>query len=317
MSGDQGTSAPAATGLVRIDASEKIMSLCTGGEASLKFIQDMGKTLAESRMLKLKNPQQGAAVVFASICEGTTPFQLMREYHIMDDGGMAMKADAMLAKFNAAGGKHKWIEDGRNGKALLRLFWQGETTDVPYTIDDAKTAKLIRPNGNWEKNPASMLRARATSEGIRMVCPGVIAGLYCPEDFAEEVEASATTPAKSRKTSATTDASTAASTAENTPAKTEPEVVDAVAEPAATAAAETVPFDGGSTPSHEAYEADKVQMEIDSILGELGKTRADIEAGIRAKNPKFTTIDALTLDNAKKLLEGLRAKKQQAAASAS
>lgn len=307
------------TGLTRLDASNQLMTLASNGESSLKFLQDMGKTLADSRMLRLKNPQQGAAVLLAAICEGTTPFQIMREFHIMDDGGMSMKADVMLAKFNAAGGKHQWLKTGDDGEeALLRLMWAGQDIQVSYTIDDAKRANLIRKGGNWEKNPGEMLRARATSKGVRMVMPGIVAGIYAPEDFAEgDMPAAAPVAATTAKKTAAakSTASVAATTVSNAG------VIDAeVEKPAETQAAQSAPFDGGTVQSTTAAATTKegdsandittVLMEIELVLGEIGMTKADLEAGMKKKNPAFTTIDDLGIDQAKQILERLRAKKQ-------
>ncbi|MCX7689084.1 MAG: hypothetical protein N2045_14060, partial [Fimbriimonadales bacterium] len=50
-------------------------------------------------------------------------------------------------------------------------------------MEDAKRAGLIgKAGGNWEKYPRAMLRARVVSEGVRTVFPGVIVGLYTPEE---------------------------------------------------------------------------------------------------------------------------------------
>lgn len=304
------------TGLTRLDASNQLMTLASNGESSLKFLQDMGKTLADSRMLRLKNPQQGAAVLLAAICEGTTPFQIMREFHIMDDGGMSMKADVMLAKFNAAGGKHQWLKTGDDGEeALLRLVWSGQDIQVSYTIDDARRANLIRKGGNWEKNPGEMLRARATSKGVRMVMPGIVAGIYAPEDFAESDMPTAPA-ASTKKTAAKNTASVTAATTNNA------EMIDAeVEKPAETHAAQSAPFDGGTVSANtdnvtatdnvdSANSITATLMEIELILGELGMTKADLEAGMKKKNPAFTTIDDLGIDQAKQILDRLRAKKQ-------
>ena len=54
-----------------------------------------------------------------------------------------------------------------------------------YTIEEAKTAKLIKKDGNWEKNPVDMLFAKAVIRACRRVCPDVLAGMYCVEEFAE------------------------------------------------------------------------------------------------------------------------------------
>lgn len=302
------------TAISRIDVAGNMLALASGNEQSILNIQNLGKMLAESRMLKLKNPQQGSAVVLAAICEGITPFQLMKEYHVMDDGGMSMKADVMLAKFNAAGGKHTWMKTGDDGEeAVLRLTWNGQSVDSVYTIEDAKRANLIRKGGNWEKNPGEMLRARATSKGVRMVMPGIVAGIYCPEDFPEQDDrpVTVTTTATRSRSSKSAAANAAASVANNGNTSTNGngeqgiEVIDVTPE----SSVEVVASNGASVAdegSGDAYET-TILLEIEAHINELGKTKLEIEKALQAKNPAIKTIDDMPLEAQQKLLESLRA----------
>jgi hypothetical protein len=268
--------------------------------------------LAESRMLKLKNPQQGSAVVLAAICEGITPFQLMKEYHIMDDGGMSMKADVMLAKFNSAGGKHTWMKTGDDGEeAVLRLTWNGQSIDSVYTIEDAKRANLIRKGGNWEKNPGEMLRARATSKGVRMVMPGIVAGIYCPEDFPEQDDrpvtvTTTTTRSRSSKSAAASSANNGnTSTSDNSEQGIE--VIGVTPESSVEVPALNNSSSVADEGSGDAYET-TILLEIEAHINELGKTKLEIEKALQAKNPAIKTIDDMPLEAQQKLLESLRTK---------
>lgn len=306
------------TVISRIDVAGNMMSLVNGTEGTVRNIQEIGKMLAESRMLKLKNAQQGAAVVLAAICEGITPFQLTKEYHVMDDGGMSMKADVMLAKFNQAGGKHFWINTGDDGQeTILRLVWNGQDIQVSYTIEDAKRAGLIRKGGNWEKNPGEMLRARATSKGVRMVAPGIVAGIYCPEDFPEQSPVQVSATVTSATTGGTRSRKAPATSAPTTTSNETADAVDAVVEKSQPT--EVVPFEPGSAATAtddgievlETRDETTVLMEIEAHIIELGKTKEEIEAGMRAKNPSFKTIDDLPPEAQDKLLASLRAKVAQ------
>jgi len=52
----------------------------------------------------------------------------------------------------------------------------------PKTAKDrAKKAELLG-NAMWRKYPRAMLRSRVASEGIRTVYPGVLCGMYTPEE---------------------------------------------------------------------------------------------------------------------------------------
>lgn len=53
-----------------------------------------------------------------------------------------------------------------------------------FTIDDAKTAGVVRAGGGWTKYPKAMLFARALSAGVKLHCPDVSAcPLYVPEEM--------------------------------------------------------------------------------------------------------------------------------------
>ena len=53
--------------------------------------------------------------------------------------------------------------------------------DVPYTeqftLDDAVTAGLVKPNGNWEKYPRNMCKWRAIGFAADVACPDLLGGL--------------------------------------------------------------------------------------------------------------------------------------------
>ncbi len=54
---------------------------------------------------------------------------------------------------------------------------------VTYTIDQAKTAGLMKPGGAWFKNPEDMLVARAAAKLARRVYPDATTGAYAQEEF--------------------------------------------------------------------------------------------------------------------------------------
>ncbi|MBK8271408.1 MAG: recombinase RecT, partial [Planctomycetes bacterium] len=57
----------------------------------------------------------------------------------------------------------------------------GGKVTVAWTLETAKEAELAGKD-MWKKFPRAMLRARVISEGIRTVFPGVLAGMYTPEE---------------------------------------------------------------------------------------------------------------------------------------
>jgi hypothetical protein len=55
---------------------------------------------------------------------------------------------------------------------------------VSWTIKDAERAGLTS-NPTWRKFPRQMLKARCISEAVRAIYPGVLSGLYAPEEVQE------------------------------------------------------------------------------------------------------------------------------------
>lgn len=53
---------------------------------------------------------------------------------------------------------------------------------------------LIRPKSAWETDPGAMLRARVITRGVRIVCPGVCAGVYTPEELEDAGHTAPDTP---------------------------------------------------------------------------------------------------------------------------
>lgn len=60
-----------------------------------------------------------------------------------------------------------------------------EPTRLSYTIAQAQKAGLVRPNSNWAKHPAAMLRHRCAMALARAVYPDVTGNLYDDDEIAE------------------------------------------------------------------------------------------------------------------------------------
>jgi hypothetical protein len=104
----------------------------------------------------------------------------MRDYHVIQ-GRPALKADAMLARFQAAGGSVVWKEYTDERVTGVFTHPQGGTLELGWSLAQAKRIGIAGKD-NWSKYPRAMLRARTISEGIRAVFPGAVVGVYTPEE---------------------------------------------------------------------------------------------------------------------------------------
>lgn len=142
-------------------------------------IERMANAVAKSGMFGVKNPDQAMALMLIAQAEGLHPAIAARDYHVIS-GRPTLKADAMLARFQQAGGSVKWTAMTDNKVSAVFSHPQGGSIELEWNIEMAKRAGLS--GDNWRKYPRAMLRARCISEGIRTVFPGVVVGAYTPEE---------------------------------------------------------------------------------------------------------------------------------------
>ena len=153
---------------------------------ALQDIERAGSYVAKSGLFGVKTPEQAIALMLVAQAEGRSPFEAARDYHIIQ-GKPSLKAEAMLARFQQAGGKVKWLESTDTKCSAEFSHPQGGTLTVTWTIERAKQAGLTGKD-NWKAYPAQMLRARCISEGVRAVFPGATSGMYTPEEIRDMMD---------------------------------------------------------------------------------------------------------------------------------
>ncbi len=143
-------------------------------------IERMAVSVARSGLFGVKTPDQAMALMLIAQAEGLHPAIAARDYHVIN-GRPALRADAMLARFQAAGGKVEWGEYTDIKVVGKFSHPSGGSVEIAWTVKMAQDAGLTR-NPTWKSYPRQMLRSRCISEGIRTVFPGVVVGTYTPEE---------------------------------------------------------------------------------------------------------------------------------------
>jgi hypothetical protein len=143
----------------------------------------MAEVIADSKCFGIQNAKQALALGILCQAEGRHIGEVGRDYHIIS-GKPTLKSEAMLARFQAAGGKVEWHEYTVESVSGTFTHPQAGSLKVTWTIQDAKRAGLLS-NPTWQKYPRQMLRNRVTAEGIRSTYPGVLSGCYTPEEIAD------------------------------------------------------------------------------------------------------------------------------------
>lgn len=147
---------------------------------TMSDMERMALAIAKSSLFGVKNPEQALALMLIAQAEGMHPAIAARDYHVIQ-GRPALKADAMLARFQQAGGKVKWVKYTDAEVSGVFSHPSGGEVEIGWTLEQAKRAGLTGKDV-WRQYPRQMLRARVISEGIRTVYPGVAVGVYTVEE---------------------------------------------------------------------------------------------------------------------------------------
>jgi len=158
-------------------------------------MERMAACIAQSGLFGMKNPTQALALMLIAQAEGLHPATAARDYHVIQ-GRPALKSEAMMARFQQAGGKVEWHSYEDSVVSATFAHQAGGKVKIEWTLEMARRAGLTGKEV-WKQYPRAMLRARVISEGIRTVYPGVLSGMYTPEevrDITGEAETSGPAP---------------------------------------------------------------------------------------------------------------------------
>lgn len=192
-----------------IDITPATVSPVSGGNAiynkitdPLLAIEKMGEMIWGSGMFGCVKPEQGMVLAMTCLAEGKAPLELAKTYHIIE-GKLTMRSDAMLGRYQMAGGKVKWLT---RSDTEVKALWthDGNEIEIGVTLEEfKKNGVALGKDGklktNWQKFPRQMLTARCVSEAVRLLAPQIVSGIYTPEevqDFDRPAQPARQTPPK-------------------------------------------------------------------------------------------------------------------------
>lgn len=144
-------------------------------------MERMASAVAKSGLFAVKSPEAAISLMLIAQAEGIHPAQAMMDYDVIQ-GKPALKASAMLARFQRAGGTVEWLK--ATDKEVSGKFTHQAGGTVVVTWDEARVKQAgLDVKDMHKKFPLQMKRARCISEGVRAVCPGVTPlNMYTPEE---------------------------------------------------------------------------------------------------------------------------------------
>jgi hypothetical protein len=150
---------------------------------SVSDIETMAKAITKSGLFGIKSPDQAVALMLVAQSEGRHPASVASEFDIIQ-GRPALKSQAALARFQAAGGKIQWTSRGPTKCSAKFSHAQGGELEITWTMERANAAGLTG-KATWKQYPDQMLSARVVAEGVRAVFPACLNGVYLAEEVAD------------------------------------------------------------------------------------------------------------------------------------
>ncbi len=150
-------------------------------------VERMAAAVAKSGMFAVKTQEGALTLMLIAQAEGVHPAQAMMDYDLIQ-GKPALKSAAMLARFQRAGGKVRWVRSDDDVAEAEFSHPSGGSLIVKW--DQARVQKAgLADKDMHKKFPAQMRRARCISEGIRAIAPQCIpAGLYAVEEEQDMID---------------------------------------------------------------------------------------------------------------------------------
>ena len=125
---------------------------------SVEDITTMAQAITKSGLFGIKTPEQAVALMLVAQSEGRHPASVASEFDIIQ-GRPALKSQAALARFQAAGGKIQWLERTDSKASAKFSHPSGGDLVVTWTIEQAKAAGLTGKQ-SWVQYARAMLSAR-------------------------------------------------------------------------------------------------------------------------------------------------------------
>jgi hypothetical protein len=151
--------------------------------ASMDDLRAFAEAAVKSKFYGFESVDQMLPLMIIAQSEGRSFASAVQDYSVIQ-GRPALKAEAMLARFQKSGGHVRWTELSDTRCAAVFSHAQCDPVEVDWDMPRAAKAGL----GNremWKKYPRNMLKARVISDGVRTAYPACLGGLYTPEEVGD------------------------------------------------------------------------------------------------------------------------------------
>lgn len=138
-------------------------------------------------MGKAMTPNDAFVALMLGIELGFKPMTALQHISVVQ-GKPSLDGKGMLAVIHASGLLKDMKVEGDSKQCKVTMTRSnGITHSASFTIEQAKSAGLVKNGGAWEKYPERMLEWRCVAFCARVLFPDVIGGVYTPEELADNV----------------------------------------------------------------------------------------------------------------------------------
>lgn len=172
----------------------------------LRFAEKLGESLHKSGIYNTKTQFQGTAIAMHCITAGQQLLHVAQQFHVMGDGKLNLRAEAMIGRILEDGGSHEVICRTPD-KVEMAITYRNQTVSASITWEQAKKEVFVYAGKTKEilaklaANKAGelplkeayatphrrmqQLWARLVSDLSRVVAPHLVCGLYTPTEVAD------------------------------------------------------------------------------------------------------------------------------------
>jgi len=156
-------------------------------------MQAFAEAAVKSKFYGFKSADEMLPLMIIAQSEGRSFASVVQEYDIIQ-GKPSLKAEAMLARFQKAGGHIQWTELSDTRCAAIFSHPQCAPVEIDWDMKRAQQAQI--KNHMWQKYPRNMLKARTISDGVRTAYPACLGGMYTPEEVSDFTPAQVSPPSQ-------------------------------------------------------------------------------------------------------------------------
>lgn len=168
--------------------TEKALTVRTITPTVWQQIQAIAPVLYQSRLFRASSPEQAMAIMLKGYELGlplTASFELI---HVVQGRPSLSPRGALAIVMRSGELDGMRIEDQPDACTVWMRRKNGLEYQCTWTMEDAKRAGVVKPDGSWQTYPANMLRWRAIGFCLDVLFADIIGGLRRADELGAQID---------------------------------------------------------------------------------------------------------------------------------